>query len=304
MTGANGYYYIATPVGSIPNGAGVLSYIQTDTNAGTKDGMRVVAAPASGTITALSGLDIWNGAFTVATSNTLFSQGPQSAAQARAVNAALIAQAVGANAGVANFVHNVTGLALITSGTSFTFDVPATAFGNLIVAGAPITVNAPITLNGANTLALLSTGPLPINAPISIADAGAVVLTAQPIAGVSTTGLTFALGASIDYGSAGSRAYALSSLNGTSYKLRLFDHATRRDRRRERNRRLEHHAIWYGPCRQLRAGDQPRRQRQDFHRAADRRGRRDCSGQARRGLGHYRQQPPDDQAVARIRNTA
>ena len=81
-----------------------------------------------------------------------------------------------------------------------------------------IQINAPITIDGAGTLALNALGSgVAINSLISVTGAGNVQIVAQPIPGVSTTGLTFALGASIDYGSTDRGGTFL--LNGTSYKL-------------------------------------------------------------------------------------
>ncbi|MGJ4953565.1 filamentous hemagglutinin N-terminal domain-containing protein, partial [Bradyrhizobium sp. HKCCYLS20291] len=85
-----------------------------------------------------------------------------------------------------------------------------------------ITIAAPVTLD-SGTLALNAgtsgngSGAVAINSTVSITGAGSVVINAQPIATISSTGLTFAQGASIDYGT--TNKGGTFSLNGQSYTL-------------------------------------------------------------------------------------
>jgi filamentous hemagglutinin family protein len=80
-----------------------------------------------------------------------------------------------------------------------------------------ITVAAPLTWAAATTLGLNAAGAIAINAPISITGGGGLALNATAQAGVTTTGLTFGNGASIDYGATDHGG--TFSLNGTSYTL-------------------------------------------------------------------------------------
>ena len=92
----------------------------------------------------------------------------------------------------------------ITTGTS------GTQAGN-------ITVAAPLTWSAATTLALNAAGAIAINAPITITGGGGLVLNATAQAGITTTGLTFGNGASVDYGATNNGGRF--RLNGISYTL-------------------------------------------------------------------------------------
>jgi filamentous hemagglutinin family protein len=112
-------------------------------------------------------------------------------------------------------IGNATSTGGLTLATSIS--LPTATFSNLsLVDGGNINVNAPITLNGSS-LALNAGGGVAIDNTITVNGAGSVAVTAQPIAGVSTTGLIIAQGASIDYGSTDNGGRF--SLNGASYKL-------------------------------------------------------------------------------------
>ena len=80
-----------------------------------------------------------------------------------------------------------------------------------------IAVNALMTLNGTGTLNLNAGGGVQVNKTISVTGAGTVNITAATVADVSTTGLTFARGASIDYGATNNGG--TFKLNGTTYTL-------------------------------------------------------------------------------------
>jgi filamentous hemagglutinin family protein len=80
-----------------------------------------------------------------------------------------------------------------------------------------ITVVSPLTWATATTLTMNAVGAIAINAPITITGAGGLALTATAQPGVTSTGLTFGNGASVDYGATdlGGRF----RLNGVNYKL-------------------------------------------------------------------------------------
>jgi hypothetical protein len=106
------------------------------------------------------------------------------------------------------------------AGTLLAVAAPITLAGTsaaTLNAGSSLAVNAPITLAGTNALTLVSGGPIAIGQTVHVTDAGSVVLAAAPVAGLTTTGVTFASGASIDYGAVDRGASF--SLNGNAYKL-------------------------------------------------------------------------------------
>jgi filamentous hemagglutinin family protein len=80
-----------------------------------------------------------------------------------------------------------------------------------------ITVAAPLTWSTPTILGLNAAGGIAINAPISITGAGGLALNATAQAGITTTGLTFGNGGSVDYGAIDHGG--TFSLNGNSYTL-------------------------------------------------------------------------------------
>jgi filamentous hemagglutinin family protein len=80
-----------------------------------------------------------------------------------------------------------------------------------------IIVNSGISWSSNHLLNLTAYNAITINAPINITGGGGLALNAAGQAGVTTTGLTFGNGASIDYG--GTNHGGTFSLNGTSYTL-------------------------------------------------------------------------------------
>jgi filamentous hemagglutinin family protein len=80
-----------------------------------------------------------------------------------------------------------------------------------------ITVAAPLTWGAATTLTLTAAGGIAINAPISITGAGGLALTATAQSGITTTGLVFGGGASVDYGATDHGGSF--RLNGVNYTL-------------------------------------------------------------------------------------
>ncbi|MBB5048425.1 filamentous hemagglutinin family protein [Rhodopseudomonas rhenobacensis] len=201
-TGANGYYYFAVPMGSISSaGTLVLTTTAADVATGAQNGAAI--ARATGTTT---GLDILGGSSNFVTSALTYS-------------AAGFASVLGF-ASTPAFVATLPAM-LSATGVSFTLDQPLTITSALTVrttaSNAALIVSAPITLAGANSLTLAAAGALTINAPISVTGAGAVVLTAAAQAGLTTTGLSFGNGASIDYGATDNGGTFM--LNGAAYTL-------------------------------------------------------------------------------------
>ena len=151
-----------------------------------------------------------------------------------------------------------------------------------------ITVAASLTWSAATTLGLNAAGGIAINAPISITGAGGLALNATAQAGITTTGLTFGNGASVDYGATDNGGSF--SLNGVGYtlvysmaQLDAIDGVNAVDGSALATYRRR-------PRRQLRAGDQPQRRRHHLYPGADRhQQQRRCptefSGQLD-GLGH------------------
>ena len=232
--GNNGYYYIPMPAGTVGNGAGVLVTMQSAINSdappmwaiGGGNAFALTGAPATGPIYAVTEPNLYSNMFTVPTGEMLFSAGPQSVAAALAspAYAPLLASAENGNSTVTSFVNSVTELAIVSSGFSFTVD--ASASGGLLIqtgSGASITVSAPIALGPGQTLALLSGGSLFIEGPITVTGSGAVIFAAQPITDVSTTGLVFYNGATVDYGATDQGG--TFQLNGVNYAL-IYDLAS------------------------------------------------------------------------------
>jgi filamentous hemagglutinin family protein len=134
--------------------------------------------------------------------------------------AALALTATGAIAVNAPIGLSNTASTTLTAGSALTVGASVTLADTTsatLTAGTALAVNAPITLSGANALTLASAGTLAIGQTVHVAGASSLTLTAAPQAGVTTTGLTFANGASIDYGAVDRGASF--SLNGNVYKL-------------------------------------------------------------------------------------
>ncbi len=151
-TGANGYYYLLEPAGTIATtGSPVLVY--------TANGARfvtdaTVATDVAGTVT---GLDIWGGWLRETTGESTLSS-----------TQGLLGQAIGANADVSSLVGGLTDIAINASAPSFAFDqsinantLDVTANAVSQTAGA-ITATAlnlnggTFTLGGANQIGAVS----------------------------------------------------------------------------------------------------------------------------------------------------
>ena len=141
-------------------GSAVLAY-ETGANSGAR------LDTLTGTT---SGFDIWGSTLIAPTSRTAYSDAN---ANFMADNAALIAQAVGANTdpttGLANYGYIASG--------GFTIDQALTLSNGLYLKSAgDITVADALTLPGSNGLMLDASGALAVNAPITVSGAGAVSL--------------------------------------------------------------------------------------------------------------------------------
>ena len=206
-TGANGYYYLLAPSGTISSNAAVLVY-----TSGANAGAHIEAMPAG----SIAGFDVWGNTLIAPTSATTYSSANSTSLQTQ--DAALIAQAIGHNTdptlGITNYGYLASG--------NFTIDTPLTLSNGLYVRSqGNITVGDALTLSGTNALNLNAAGSLAIDAPIHVTGAGKIALDAAydttTVPGASLLELSFARGSSIDYG-ATNNGGALS-INGTPYTL-------------------------------------------------------------------------------------
>ncbi len=213
--GANGYYYIALPAGSLAGGSGFV--VSTPANSAT--GMANAASLATSAFAAsgdasLGGIELLGGYLLAGTTATTLSAaeasltltGSQSQAVALAGSDSVAATAIGA----------LSNLGYLATGTSFTIDQPQTG-ASLVVAAAsstPLTVAAPITVPNAGALTLLAADSLKVNAPIAVEGAGAVNLYGSTSSQDPTAGLFFAAGDSISFDTSAGAA-ATSSQGGT-----------------------------------------------------------------------------------------
>ncbi len=127
-TGANGYYYLLEPAGTIAaTGSPVLVY--------TANGASFTSA-ATGTV---NGLDVWGGWLRETTGETTLSS-----------TQGLMAQAIGANADVSSLVGGLTDIAIDASAPSFAFDQSINA--NIL----DVTANNASQTSGVITAAILN----------------------------------------------------------------------------------------------------------------------------------------------------
>ncbi len=189
-TGANGYFYIAAPAGTLTDGETLLAY----TASGAPGSAHLSTATSAA---AQSDVSIYAGVVVVPTAALTLSTAPTlTQAQTQALAAA------GANGDAQASINNATGLGLQATGASFTIDQPVTTangFGVQTAMGATLTVAAPIVLNTGGELALFSRGALAIDAPITVNGVGGAFLTYDP---TSPSNLSFGSGASLTYNTA------------------------------------------------------------------------------------------------------
>ena len=210
-TGANGYYYLLAPSGTISSNAAVLVY-----TTGANAGAHIESMPAG----SIAGFDVWGNTLIAPTSATTYSAANASSLQTQ--DAALITSATGTNTAAQTLIAGLTNYGYIATGSDFTIDAPLTLSNGLYVRSAGnITVADALTLSGANALSLNATGSLAINAPVNVSGAGRVELDAgydtTTVPGASLLELSFGHGDSIDYG-ATNNGGALS-INGAAYTL-------------------------------------------------------------------------------------
>ncbi|MDE1939021.1 MAG: hypothetical protein KGI68_08365, partial [Alphaproteobacteria bacterium] len=212
-TGANGYYYVLAPSGTISGSAAVLAYEN-----GVGGGARVDSATSAGNI---SDFDIWGSTLIAPTTASTYSSAAANTLQIQ--DATLIGNAVGSNTAVSNLVAGLTSnYGYIASG-DFTIDQTLTLSNGLYVQSAGnITVANALTLPSSNGLVLDASDTLTISASVDIPGAGRVDLTTgfdtTTAPGFSIAKLSFDTGDSIDY-TGGSGSGASLAINGTSYTL-------------------------------------------------------------------------------------
>ncbi len=211
-TGANGYFYVAAPAGTLTAGETLLAY----TAAGAPGSAHLSTATSAA---AQSDVSIYAGVVVVPTAALTLSTAPTLAqAQTQALAAA------GANGDAQASINSATGLGLQATGASFTIDQPVTTangFGVQTATAAPLTVAAPIVLNSGGELALFSGGTLAIDAPITVNGVAGAFLTYDP---TSLTNLSFGAGGSLTYntaagGPATSSQGGVLTINGQNYTL-------------------------------------------------------------------------------------
>ncbi len=206
-TGADGYYNMLVPSGTIAAGGTPVIAYETGANSGAR------VDNLTGSTTAF---DVWGSTLIAPTGDATYSAASATSLQTQ--DAALIASAVGS---LADPTTGLTNYGYIASG-DFTVDQVLTLSNGLYVqAAGNITVANALTLPGANGLALVAGGALAIDAPVSVTGAGNVVLGAgydnATVPAASILELSFGAGDSIDYG-ATNNGGALS-IDGTPYTL-------------------------------------------------------------------------------------
>ncbi len=206
-TGANGYYYLALPAGTLTSTPATAVVYATAPTA-SQDGAALSSLALSSSTGAVAGPSVYGGYLNFPTTATTYSAANTGFTSAQTTVAGVTGSSFAS--GLAPFVT--------ATGASFTFDQTlnlSSSFGvQTTASNAPITVSSPITLSGANALTLDAAGALAINSPVTVSGAGAVALgynTASP------TNLTFALGSSINYGATNNGGTL--SINGQNYTL-------------------------------------------------------------------------------------
>ena len=163
--GANGYYYIFAPAGSVASGQSLLTYA-----AATDSATLTTAAGAGAGVQ--TGLNLYGGAMTVPTTVLTLSTAP-TLTQAQASGIA----ADGSITAAATVIGDTTALGLVASGASFTVDVaPTTSLVVKTTAGSITVDSAPFTLGGSDYLTLDSFKSIAIDTLVTFSGAGAVDL--------------------------------------------------------------------------------------------------------------------------------
>ncbi|MEK9212916.1 MBG domain-containing protein [Sphingomonas sp. 2378] len=204
-TGANGYYYMMLPAGTLsPSGTSVLVATTADSTAtGTINGANLA------TLTGSTGqFNIDGGFLRTRTAQASFS----TAISERA--AALAGLSAGQQAALSSLAPRLTA----TNIAGFTIDTALSLTAGLGVetTAGDLTVAAPVSMAGTGTLTLRSSKSLLVNAPIDITGGGKVVLGYDRNTGFNG-GLAFAAGSSLTFAD-GPSGQALT-MNGAAYTL-------------------------------------------------------------------------------------
>ncbi len=206
-TGANGYYYVVAPAGTLTGSTALLAMSDSG-SAGARLATvdEALAGDPDGDGDNAEGFDIWASTLIAPTSDMTYSTASATTLQTQ--DASLIAQATGSDTAAQTLVAGLSRYGYIaTDAGGFTVDQSLTLSNGLYVQTTvgDLTVANDLTLPGANGLTLAAAGALTINATVSVTGAGNVVT----YAGYDDTGgpgdgmLLFSFGAGdhIDYGS-------------------------------------------------------------------------------------------------------
>ena len=206
-TGANGYYYVVAPAGTLTGSTALLA-MSDGGNAGARlaTGADALAGDPDGDGDNVEGFDIWGSTLIAPTTDTTYSAASATTLQTQ--DASLIAQATGSDTAAQSLITGLSNYGYIgTDAGGFTVDQAMTLPNGLYVqtTAGGITVASDLTLPGANGLTLAAAGALTINATVSVTGAGNVVTDAgydnssSPLNGLLL--FSFGPGDHIDYGS-------------------------------------------------------------------------------------------------------
>ena len=185
-TGANGYYYIFVPAGTVASGSNLLVATPANSATGAQNAATLAASTYSAGSPVQSGVNLYGGFLSDVTSATSLSAAPSLAALQS--TAASVSGSDGAAAAAASLI---TSPGYLATG-AFTIDQSYSGAGVLVTtpAGGALTVASPVTISSGGGLALLSGGALTIDAPVTAQGAVAVNLTYD---GSDPTNLSFGL---------------------------------------------------------------------------------------------------------------
>ena len=222
-TGANGYYYIALPAGTIANGSDLLVSVPTNASTGAVKAATLAASTYAGADTIQSGVDLYGSFLSEVTSATTLSGADSFATIQSAANTV-----AGTDTTATGIIGAITAPGYLTTGASFTVDQSYTGNGLLVMTGTgdPITVSNDVTIHDGGALALLSGGALTVDAPVTAEGAATVTLNydasdaANLSFGLTSLGFTGSLSfTKADGTTATSDQGGSLSINGTSYSL-------------------------------------------------------------------------------------
>jgi hypothetical protein len=207
-TGANGYYYVLAPSGTVSSGSAVLAYTSTGARVDTGDD----AMDGDGNV---SGFDIWGSTLIAPTARTTYSDANITLVSD---NTARINAADGNDAATTSFVTGIAQHGFIASG-DFTVDqVPSNgqlSNGLYVVSAGNITIATALTLPDTNGLTLdAPIGIINFNANVTVAAGGTLTFGAPCGCG----DYAFADGVSIDF-TGGPSAGAHLIIDGQPYTL-------------------------------------------------------------------------------------